>query len=74
MTVPVTALGMVIALLENVIAFWDLRVLTVGKVSQIIMDIFLLIFLICQIAYGCPERWQNNTVSHFVLPYILPNN
>lgn len=56
MTVRVTALEMVIALLENAIAFWDLRVLTVGEVSRIILNIFLLIFLICQIMFGRPER------------------
>lgn len=52
MTVPVTALGMVIALLENAIAFWDLRVLTAGEVSHIILNVFLLIVLICQIMFG----------------------
>lgn len=71
MTVPVTALGTVIALLENAIAFWDLRVLTAGEVSRIILNVFLLIFLICQIMFGWPERWSSNTFSHFELPYIL---
>lgn len=46
MTVPVTALGMVIAWLENAIAFWDLGVLTAGEVSDIILNIFLLLFLV----------------------------
>lgn len=46
MTVPVTALEMVIALLENAIAFWDLAALTAAEVSDITLNIFILLFLI----------------------------
>lgn len=46
MTVPVTALGMVIAWLESAIAFWDLGVPTAGEVSDIHPKYFLLALFI----------------------------